>query len=316
MTVSVLLFILSQMNHGTLACAPTNVAVVQLASCLLRLVRESFKITTTSGDYFCPVGDVVLFGTKERLNVSTDIEEIFLEYRVKRLVECRGPVTGWKHCIRSMINILENCVFKYYIFVENELLKEKQEEVKSFTEFIRDRFNCCALPLRRCIIKFCTHISRSFIGEYNFQNMISLSDYLSSLESLLFHENVVSEELQDLFSSKPLQDDMSSISFFRAMSLSILTTLQQSLNELTLPSFLNKYAYTQFCFEKDYVIFYTTLSSYKLHAMNMEPLDILVIDEAAQLKEAESIIPVQILGLKHVILIGDEHQLPAAVNSN
>ncbi|GKB20192.1 UvrD-like helicase, ATP-binding domain, P-loop containing nucleoside triphosphate hydrolase, partial [Tanacetum coccineum] len=53
-----------------------------------------------------------------------------------------------------------------------------------------------------------------------------------------------------------------------------------------------------------------------LHAMNMEPLDILVIDEAAQLKEAESIIPVQLSGLKHVILIGDEHQLPTAVNSN
>nr|GEX09051.1 UvrD-like helicase, ATP-binding domain, P-loop containing nucleoside triphosphate hydrolase [Tanacetum cinerariifolium] len=48
----------------------------------------------------------------------------------------------------------------------------------------------------------------------------------------------------------------------------------------------------------------------------MEPLDILVIDEAAQLKEAESITPLQLPGLKHAILIGDEHQLPAVVNSN
>ena len=316
MTVSVLLFILLQMYHRTLVCAPTNVAIIQLASRVLRLVRESFKITTGSGDYFCPVGDVVLFGTKERLNVSTDIEEIFLEYRVKRLVECLGPVTGWKHCIRSMIDLLENCVSEYYIFVENELLKKKQQEVKSFVEFMRDRFNCCALPLRRCIITFCTHVSRSFIGEYNFQNMISLLDYLSSLESLLFHENVDSEELQDLFTSEPMQDDRSSISFVRAMSLSVLTTLQQSLDELTLPSFLNKYAITQFCFERASVIFCTTSSSHKLHAVSMEPLDILVIDEAAQLKEAESIIPLQLPGMKHAILIGDEHQLPAVVNSN
>ncbi|PWA76709.1 Reverse transcriptase, RNA-dependent DNA polymerase [Artemisia annua] len=316
MTVSVLLFLLLQMNHRTLACAPTNVAIVQLASRLLSLVRESFKITTASGDYFSPVGDVVLFGTKERLNVSTDIEEIFLEHRVKRLVECLGPVTGWKHCIRSMIDLLENCVSEYYIFVENELLKKKQQEVKSFIEFMRDRFNCCALPLRRCIITFCTHISRSFIGEYNFQNMISLLDYLSSLESLLFHENLVSEELQDLFTSEPMQDDRSSISFVRAMSLSVLTTMQQSLDELTLPSFLNKYAITQFCFERASVIFCTTSSSHKLHAVSMEPLDILVIDEAAQLKEAESIIPLQLPRMKHAILIGDEHQLPPVVNSN
>ncbi|GKC47737.1 UvrD-like helicase, ATP-binding domain, P-loop containing nucleoside triphosphate hydrolase [Tanacetum coccineum] len=272
MTVSVLLFILLQMYRRTLVCAPTNVAIIELAPCVLKLVRESCKITSSSGDYFYPVRDVVLFGTKERLNVSTDIVEIFLKHRLKRLVECLGPVTGWKHCIRSMIDLLENCVSKYHMFLKNELCKEKQQEIKSFIEFVRDRFSSSARPLRRCIITFCTHIPRNFMGEYNFKNMISLLDNLSSLKSLLFQENVVSEEFQD---------DMSSISFFRAVSLSILRTLQQSLAELTLPSFLNKYVITQFCFERASVIFCTTSSSYKLHAVNMGPLDILVIDEAA-----------------------------------
>nr|GEX60003.1 UvrD-like helicase, ATP-binding domain, P-loop containing nucleoside triphosphate hydrolase [Tanacetum cinerariifolium] len=59
MTVSVFLFILLQMYRRTLVCAPTDVAIIQLASCVLRLVRESCKITTASGDYFYPVGDVV-----------------------------------------------------------------------------------------------------------------------------------------------------------------------------------------------------------------------------------------------------------------
>ncbi|KAI3778696.1 hypothetical protein L2E82_08079 [Cichorium intybus] len=39
-------------------------------------------------------------------------------------------------------------------------------------------------------------------------------------------------------------------------------------------------------------------------------------DEAAQLKEAESTIPLQLRGIKHAILIGDECQLPATVKSN
>ncbi|GKA61791.1 UvrD-like helicase, ATP-binding domain, P-loop containing nucleoside triphosphate hydrolase, partial [Tanacetum coccineum] len=93
MTVSILLFILLQMKQRTLTCAPTNVAIVQLASRVLSLVRESFKTTTASGDYFCSVGDLLLFGNKEILKVSTDIEEIYLEHRVKRLAECLGPVT-------------------------------------------------------------------------------------------------------------------------------------------------------------------------------------------------------------------------------
>ncbi|GKF95563.1 UvrD-like helicase, ATP-binding domain, P-loop containing nucleoside triphosphate hydrolase, partial [Tanacetum coccineum] len=108
MTVSVLLFILLQMKQRTLTCAPTNVAIVESASRLLRLVRESFKSTTASGDYICSVGDLLLFGNSEILKVSTDSEEIYLEHRIKRLVECLGPVTGWKHCIRSMIDLLEN----------------------------------------------------------------------------------------------------------------------------------------------------------------------------------------------------------------
>ena len=47
----------------------------------------------------------------------------------------------------------------------------------------------------------------------------------------------------------------------------------------------------------------------------MEPLTVLVIDEAAQLKEYESIIPLQLPGVKHAILVGDEWQLPAMVTS-
>ncbi|PWA56308.1 DNA helicase, UvrD-like, C-terminal [Artemisia annua] len=333
LTVSVLLFILLQMKQRTLKCAPTNVAILQLASRMLSLVRESSKTTIASGDSFCSVGDLLLFGSKERLEVSTDIEEIHLEHRVKRIVECLGPVTGWKHCIRSMVDLLENYVSEYYNFIENEFLKEKQLrnenedkrtmlEIKSFSEFVQERFNSLAPPLRRCILTFCTHIPRSFTGESNFQNMITLLDNIRSLESLLFQKNLISEELEELFNSKSLQDDfvksgdVSSISFVRAMSLSALRTLQISLEGLALPCFSNKYAIKQFCFEGASVIFCTTSSSYKLHAVNMEPLNILVVDEAAQLKEAESIIPLQLPGMKHAILIGDERQLPAMVNSN
>nr|GEW37032.1 UvrD-like helicase, ATP-binding domain, P-loop containing nucleoside triphosphate hydrolase [Tanacetum cinerariifolium] len=332
-TVSLLLFILLQMNRKTLTCAPTNVAVVQVASRVLRLVKESFKTTTASGDTFYSMGDVLLYGNKERLKVGSDIEEIYLENRVKRLTECLGSLTGWRHCIRSMVNLLEECVSQYHVFVENESLKQKQLEdeneakteklkVQSFIEFMRERFSSCALPLRRCMRTFVIHIPRSFLMDYNFQNMITLLDNLTSFESLLFQDNMVSEELEGLFSSKPLQGgfvesgDTSSINFVRASSLSVLKSLEISLHRLGLPSVLNRYAIKDFCFQRASLIFCTTSTSYKLHTVDMEPSDILVIDEAAQLKEAESTIPLQLPGMKHAILIGDGCQLPAMVTSN
>nr|GEX68374.1 UvrD-like helicase, ATP-binding domain, P-loop containing nucleoside triphosphate hydrolase [Tanacetum cinerariifolium] len=252
LTVSVLLFILLQMKQRTLTCAPTNVAILQLASRMLSLVRESSKTTIASGDSFCSVGDLLLFGSKERLEVSTDIEETHLEHRVKSIAECLGPVTGWKHCIRLMIDLLESWVSEYYSFIENEFMKEKQLrnenedkrtmlEIKSFSEFVQERFNSLAPSLRRCILTFCTHIPRNFMGESIFQNMITLLDNTCSLESLLFHENLVSKELEDLFNSKPSQEDfvksweMSSMGSIRAMSLSVLRTLQISLEGLALP---------------------------------------------------------------------------------
>ncbi|KAI3817066.1 hypothetical protein L1987_10853 [Smallanthus sonchifolius] len=334
-TVSVLLFILLQMNRRTLTCAPTNVAIVQVASRVLNLVKESFNSTTASGDFFYCIGDVLLFGNKQRLKVGTEIEEIYLENRVKKLIECFGSLTGWKPCMRSMVELLENCVSQYHVFVENELFKEKQLaaenqseakatklEVKSFIEFVRDRFSSCVSPLRRCILTFLTHIPKSFIREHNFQKMVSVLDDLSFFESLLFEKNLGSEELEQLFTSKPLQfdldklGDMSSINIFRAKSLSVLKALQISLEGLGLPNVLNKFAIMDFCFQNASLIFCTTSTSYKLHTIEMKPLEILVIDEAAQLKEAESTIPLQLPGMKHAILIGDECQLPAMVSSN
>ncbi|KAL8238273.1 hypothetical protein R6Q59_019354 [Mikania micrantha] len=334
-TVSVLLFILLKMNRRTLTCAPTNVAIVQVASRVLNLVKESSNTTTASGHVFYCIGDVLLFGNKQRLKVGTEIEEIYLENRVKKLTECLGSLTGWKHCIRSMIDLLDDCISLYNVFVENELFKEKQLaaenqngnaaiklEVKSFIEYVRDRFSSCVLPLKRCILTFLTHIPKKIIREHNFQKMVSLLDDLSFFNSLLFEESLVSEELEQLFTPKLLQTDYEklvdtlSIGFVRAKILSVLKTLQISLEELRLPSVLNRFAIMDFCFQNATLIFCTTSTSYKLHTVEMKPLEILIIDEAAQLKEAESTIPLQLLGMKHAILIGDECQLPAMVSSN
>ncbi|KDO57821.1 hypothetical protein CISIN_1g0001621mg, partial [Citrus sinensis] len=48
----------------------------------------------------------------------------------------------------------------------------------------------------------------------------------------------------------------------------------------------------------------------------MEQLKFVVIDEAAQLKESESAIPLQLPCIQHAILVGDEVQLPAMVESS
>ena len=49
--------------------------------------------------------------------------------------------------------------------------------------------------------------------------------------------------------------------------------------------------------------------------MEIEPLDVLIVDEAAQVRECELVIPLRLHQLKHVVLLGDDCQLNAMVKS-
>ncbi|KAK3154928.1 hypothetical protein QOZ80_2BG0196740 [Eleusine coracana subsp. coracana] len=68
------------------------------------------------------------------------------------------------------------------------------------------------------------------------------------------------------------------------------------------------------CFVSDVVLFGKE-ERMSVDSNLAKPFDIVVVDEAAQLKECESLIPIQLPGVRHVVLIGDEHQLPALVKS-
>ncbi|KAL4317814.1 hypothetical protein GQ457_18G023470 [Hibiscus cannabinus] len=341
-TVSVLLFALFRMKYRTLACAPTNVAITGVASRVLKLVKEANKTCSVADDQFCYLGDILLFGSKERLKVDSEIEEIFLDYRVECLTKCFGPL-GWWHCFTSMITFLEDCVSQYHIYLENKLTKEREHDgedenqekagcsetdckkgiQESFLEYTRERFATTALPLRECVSTLHTHMPKIYFEEHNFEDLETLLGLLDSFETLLFSDGVASEELEHVLHSKDNKllpqncgDQYHLLCSIRRQCLSFLRALRDSLSELELPSAMDKAPIVQFCFQSASLFFSTACSSYKLYDVRMKPLNVLVIDEAAQLKECESAIPMQLPGIVHSVLIGDEWQLPATVLSN
>lgn len=95
----------------------------------------------------------------------------------------------------SMICFLKSCD-SLYRFDGDEVHKP---ESRSLLEFARDRFRHIAFPLRRHMLTFFNHLPRNFIGEQNFQYIVQLLSLLDSLETLLFQENLESEELQHIF---------------------------------------------------------------------------------------------------------------------
>lgn len=325
-TISFLLWAILEMKQRVLACAPTNVAITELASRVVKLLRESSR----EGGVLCSLGDMLLFGNKDRLKVGSELEEIYLDYRVDRLLECFGQ-SGWKCHITSLIKLLEgsNSDSEYHMFLESNVNTSKRDkrtgdnvvEVTSFLGFIREKFNTIAAALRGCLQTLITHIPKQFILEHNFQNIEILLNLVDSFGMLLSQDNVTSKQMEILFSSIEVFMDFPNSSVeatflnLRNQCLSILKFLQASLDQLQLPSTANKRSVKKFCFQRASLIFCTASSSFQLNSMKMNPVNLLVIDEAAQLKECESIVPLQLPGIKHAILIGDECQLPAIVSS-
>ncbi|KAG6392694.1 hypothetical protein SASPL_146918 [Salvia splendens] len=89
--------------------------------------------------------------------------------------------------------------------------------------------------------------------------------------------------------------------------------LLKLLCEMEFPKFLKRHEVRNFCLHNSRLIFCTVSSSAKMH--ETAPFELAIIDEAAQVKECESTITLQIPGLRHAILVGDEKQLPAMVIS-
>ncbi|KAK2979222.1 hypothetical protein RJ640_009620 [Escallonia rubra] len=356
-TVAVLLYALLGLRCRTVTCAPTNIAVKEVTARLLRSVTESLAYDIYG------LGDIVLFGNRKRMKIDEHSEflNIFLDYRAKILAKCFAPAYGWRHCLETMIGLLEDPEKQYRLYLRNEKYeKEKHEEgddsgdeesccpnlkgektkiiwrkviaqtlkrnIKriqwnsevptqkdkhskykksvnledqrrlSFEEFVRQRFMSERDLMKFCVVNLLIHLPTSCIVLAEVKNMIKALELLDQFGSLFSNTGagVNGVTMLNLAGRKCLQ---------------ILRSLREA---FTIPDFHDEYSIKVFCLQKACLFFCTASSSAKLHDTSAE---LLIIDEAAQLKECESAIPLQIPGLLHAILIGDEKQLPALVKS-
>ncbi|KAM7515937.1 hypothetical protein LguiA_005520 [Lonicera macranthoides] len=174
----------------------------------------------------------------------------------------------------------------------------KVDEIWTFEEFVMQKFDSIGQKLTTCITNLYTHLPTSFVSPKVAQNMIKVIGLIPKIQTLIV---------------SGIKD---SRTWIRHNSvLECLRTLKSLQKTFFLPNFVEDYEIRNFCLENASLIFCTVSSSSKLHTEGMADVEIVVIDEAAQLKECESTIPLQISGIRHAILVGDERQLPAMVQS-
>nr|CAD1844651.1 unnamed protein product [Ananas comosus var. bracteatus] len=320
-TVAAILWALLHMQCRTLICAPTNVAVLGVCSRLLQLLKHFSAHDRVNGS-LCSLGDVLLFGNRDRMEIDDELCDVFLDYRLDQLVECFVPSSGWKHSIASMISLLEDSSSQY-----DMILATTKEESITFLEFIGKQFDAVALRLQSCLRNLWVHLPRKCFSRENSINMFALMDLLGTFSQLLSNEDLTDDDAKKVFwkgelEAKYTMDDSKSshirssarqaLDEARVKCVRLLKALQGTLD---FPHTADKSEIRDYFLRNAILIFCTVSSSSRLHHANIEPLDVLVVDEAAQLKECESVIPLRLDWLKHAILVGDECQLRATVKS-
>jgi len=325
--VGVLLHALLKVRCRTLTCAPTNIAVLEVTTRLLSLARASQEYDPYG------LGDIVLFGNGKRMKSydrfhpnkrmkfgeRKDLLDVFLDYRVDVLVKCFAPLSGWRNGLESMVSLLDDPKSQYEIYLEkkeDEKRQDDDDDPLTFEKFLKKRFCSIHEQLKFCMVNLYTHLPTSLLPLEVVKMIRRALTLLKSLETLLRGVSVANEGLLQVFNN--FEDLGSSLGCLvklsmRKESLQILRYLTLSLKS-SIPDLTSDELIKNFCLANACLVFSTTSSSAKLYSTEGS-MEFLVIDEAAQLKECESAIPLQLSGVRHAILIGDERQLPAMVKS-
>ncbi|XP_044411641.1 uncharacterized protein [Triticum aestivum] len=380
-TISTILWAMLLRGHRTLTCAPTNTAVLEVASRVVQLVREF----SNGGSGGCFLSDIVLLGNNEKMKVeaSHELSAVFLDCRVERLSQCFSPNGGWGHCLRSLTDFLAEPVSKYQLYTD-KITKDREEEEKkrnissnvldkknknvarcnkgndhekdrcnnqgdeqvfvtlSFKDFVRATHKELAHNLCHCIEALQNDFPRDPTTAPNFWCMSDVVEVTRVLGALLDagagdrHEAWVSD-VGDACSPCSVSNDppCKECRFRKARSL-CLEQLEYLRNNLKLPGYCDKRPIEIYLLQRAKSILCTVSTSFRLYNVlptdNQKPvggqgqrqhkepeifppLELLVVDEAAQLKECEAMIPLQLPCIRHAVFIGDERQLPALVKS-
>ncbi|KAM0848266.1 hypothetical protein ACQ4PT_054496 [Festuca glaucescens] len=302
-----LLWSMLMKNCRTLTCTPTNIAVVEVASRLLGLLEDDFY--GGGGRHFSP-GDVVMYGNEDRINVDDDLSKIFLERRVSRLENA-----NWRHLLNRMLKLLGNPLAMHSSYLKDVrsvrtgdiLLQEgvgkaelQRRRKMTFKDFFLANYESCEEALCSCFETLRKDLPQSYITV--------VDSVLRSVEAFgkLFRSEP-ERPLRKLFFKNEGWPE-----FQKARAL-CLDKLEHFPDHVDLPNTADKIE--DFILNHAKIVLCTSCSSFNLRRVrNARQFHLLVVDEAAQLKECETLIPLQ-LGIRRAVLIGDEFQLPALVKS-
>ncbi|KAI7724648.1 hypothetical protein M8C21_006382 [Ambrosia artemisiifolia] len=247
---------------------------------VLEVSKRFMSLVTCSLEYDTyGFGDIVVFGNGKRMKIDgfQELSQVFLDNRVSALAVCLSPIIGWRSKAESLKSLLKSPEDEYNLYVRGERNVDDDDEEGEY-ETVDTLFAGQVMKKRLSIREFITNRFNVLADKLTTKKMMTVISLIQSVGDSVIQPFAISEQTETNFAESMVTKDL-------------LQTLNEVLREtISFPKFTDDQELGNFCL------------------MN-------AFDEAAQLRECESVIPLQLSGLRDVVLIGDEKQLPAMVTS-
>jgi senataxin len=230
---------------------------------------------------------------------------------------------------------------------EKECHKEAFK-VLLFKDYLKDSYNKLSKDLCCCIeILYNDHPRNSETGK-SFQCMLEVLELIKILHALINCDRDSDDIWSDKLLEGDLEEDCNPVTWSEQLACVRTNTCNKSKFKLArslcvqelrylrenfeLPNYFSTKQIQLYLLQRTKCILCSVSSSSRLYGVPMDKsasdigqllknpeklnhVELLIVDEAAQLKECETLIPLQLPGIRQAVFIGDEYQLPALVKS-
>ncbi|KAB8115998.1 hypothetical protein EE612_056900 [Oryza sativa] len=264
-------------------------------------------------------GIVVLnrLSNSESIKNCNKLHEMNLENRAQALYCC---IFLWRSFVKELGFVLG---LKPYCKEKCDhdgctICSKSKLTVFSFSSF-KEKVCALAIDVEKCSRILIDNLSDILLSNYNIEILNKLLSGLSHLEDRIKNSDITQSGVEKEFGLASgidfsWEEVGCNVAELNEIRMTCLGLIEVVMNSIELPQLDDRKDLEEFCIRHSRIIICTPVCSSQLRELKLDTIDILLVDDAAQIKEIDMLIPLS-FSPRHIVMFGDHLHLQPMVKS-
>uniref|UniRef100_A0A0E0F852 DNA2/NAM7 helicase-like C-terminal domain-containing protein n=1 Tax=Oryza meridionalis TaxID=40149 RepID=A0A0E0F852_9ORYZ len=274
----------------------------------------------------------------QKVDPSFDFRGIAILYRLSNSESIKNGNKFHEMNLENRAQALYCCIFLWRSFVKElgfvlglkPYCKEKCDHngcticsksklaVFSFSSF-KEKVCALAIDVEKCSQILIDSLSDILLSNYNIEILNKLLSGLSHLEDRIKNSDITQSGVEKEFGLASgidfsWEEVGCNVAELNEIRMTCLGLIEVVMNSIELPQLDDRKDLEEFCIRHSRIIICTPVCSSQLRELKLDTIDILLVDDAAQIKEIDMLIPLS-FSPRHIVMFGDHLHLQPMVKS-